>query len=62
MISLYQRQTETGIDIMSREFFFRFDDPDKKKKFHIEAIKLNKSMNELLNSLVDHFLSKEKLG
>lgn len=47
---------------MSREFFFRFDNPDKKKEFHIEAIKLNKSMNELLNSLVDHFLSKEKLG
>jgi len=47
---------------MNREFFFRFDNADKKKKFHIEAIKLNKSMNELLNSLVDHFLSKEIKG
>lgn len=45
---------------INTDFMFRFRSGETKLGFRIAAAKQNKSMNELLNDIVTHYLEKNK--
>ena len=45
---------------MSIVFPFRFKDEKQKREFKVHAFEIEKSMNELLGDLVEHYLSEIK--
>lgn len=44
----------------NNQFLFRFKDVAERQAFKLEAVKLNKSMNELLGEIVGRYLKETK--
>ena len=44
----------------NNQFLFRFKDVAQRQAFKLEAVKLNKSMNELLGEIVDRYFKEIK--
>lgn len=44
----------------NNQFLFRFKDVAQRQAFKLEAVKLNKSMNELLAEIVERYFKETK--
>ena len=44
----------------NNQFLFRFKDIAQRQAFKLEAVKLNKSMNELLAEIVERYFKETK--